>query len=85
MSQRSATLAVLRALRRGRLVEPIPSRHIVPQDAADSDILRTALRAGSHYLVTNDRDLLALNPYEGLQIVTMAEYRRILENQGLFV
>jgi len=85
LSRRSATLAVVRALRRGRLVEPMPSRHTVPQDAADSDVLRAALRAGSHQLVTNDRHLLALHPYEGVEIVTMAEYRRILEDQRLFV
>jgi len=84
LSRRSAMLAVMRALRRGRLVEPLPSRHAVPQDAADSDVLRTAIRAGSDYLVTNDRHLLALHPYEGVWIVTMAEYRRILEHQGLF-
>lgn len=83
LSRRSAMLAVVRALRRGRLVEPIPSRHAVPQDAADSEILRTALRAGSDYLVTNDRHLLELHPYEGVQIVTMAEYRRILEERSL--
>jgi predicted nucleic acid-binding protein len=77
-------LAVVRALRRAQLVEPIPSRHAVPQDPADSETLRTALRAGSDYLVTNDRHLLALHPYEGLQIVTMADYRRILEDEGLF-
>ncbi len=84
LSHRSAMLAVARALRRGRLVEPIPSRHTVPRDAADSDVLRTALSSGSDYLVTNDRHLLALHPYEGVQIITMAEYRRILEQEGLF-
>lgn len=84
LSRRSAMLAAVRALRRGRLVEPIPSRHAVPRDPADGDVLRTALRAGSDYLVTNDRHLLALHPYEGVRIVTMAEFRRALEDQGLF-
>ena len=85
LSRRSALLAAIRALRRARLVEPIPSRHTVPQDAADSEVLRTALQAGADYLVTNDRHLLALNPYEGISIISMAEYRRVLENQGLFI
>jgi predicted nucleic acid-binding protein len=57
----------------------------VPQDPADSAVLRTALQAGAHYLVTNDRHLLALHPYEGIQIISMADYRRVLEEQGLFV
>lgn len=85
LSRRSATLAVVRALRRSKLVEPVPSRHGVPRDPADSEVLRTALRAGSHYLVTNDRHLLALHPYEGVQIVSMAAFRRVLEDQGIWV
>jgi putative PIN family toxin of toxin-antitoxin system len=85
LSRRSAALAAIRAVRRARLVEPIPSRHIVPQDAMDNEVLRTALQAGADYLVTNDRHLLALNPYEGVAIITMAEYRQILEDQGLFI
>jgi putative PIN family toxin of toxin-antitoxin system len=85
LPRRSATLAAMRALRRATFIEPIPSRHVVPQDDADREILRTALRAGADYLITNDRHLLALHPYEGLQIVSMAEYRRMLEEQDLFV
>ena len=85
LPRHSAALAGIRAVRRAHLSEPIPSRHSVPQDASDSEVLRTALRASAHYLVTNDRHLLAINPYEGLQIITMAEYRRVLEDQGLFV
>ena len=37
----------------------------------------------SDYLATNDRHLLNLNPYEGLQIVSMTEYHRILVAEGL--
>jgi uncharacterized protein len=85
LSRRSAALATIRALRRARLIEPVPTRRTVPQDAADSEVLWTALQAGADYLVTNDRHLLALNPCEGVRIITMAEYRRILEEQGLFI
>ncbi len=85
MPRRSAILAGIQALRRGRLVGVVPSRHVVPQDPADSEILRTAVNAGADYLVTNDRHLLALDPYQGARIVTMAYYRQMLEEQGLFV
>ena len=85
LSRRSAALVAVRALRRGSLIEPVASRHAVQQDPADSEVLRTALQAGADYLVTNDRHLLALHPYEGIQIITMADYRRILEEHGLFV
>ena len=60
LTRRAAALAAIRALRRGSLVEPVASRHTVPRDPADSEILRTALQAGADYLVTNDRHLLAL-------------------------
>jgi putative PIN family toxin of toxin-antitoxin system len=85
LPRRSATLAGVRSLRRARVVEPAPSRHQVAADAADTAILGTARQAGADYLVTNDAHLLALHPYEGLQIITMADYRRLLEDRGLLV
>jgi hypothetical protein len=39
--------------------------------------------AGVDYLVTNDAHLLALNPYHGLQIISMDEYHRLLVREGL--
>ena len=82
-SRRLAVLSRQRAVRRARLVEPGASRHVVPQDTNDSPILRAVLAAGADYLVTNDRHLLALHPYEGLQIISMADYRRLLTTEGL--
>jgi putative PIN family toxin of toxin-antitoxin system len=85
LSRRSAALAAIRALRRGILIEPAASRHTVPQDPADCEVLRTALQAGADYFVTNDRHLLALHPYHGVHIISMADYRKILEERELFV
>jgi putative PIN family toxin of toxin-antitoxin system len=82
-SQRLALLSRRRIIRRASLVEPGPSRHAVSEDAADTPILRAALAAGADYLVTNDRQLLALDPYEGLRIVSMTDYRQLLVNEGL--
>lgn len=65
------------------MIEPGASRHDVPQDAEDTPILRAALAAGVDFLVTNDRHLLALNPYEGLRIVSMTEFHGILLYEGL--
>jgi hypothetical protein len=36
------------------------------------------------HLVTNDRHLLALHPYEGLHIISMADYQQCLVAQGLW-
>lgn len=82
-SNRLAQLSRRRIVRRSMLVEVPASRHAVPRDPADSPILQAALAAGADYLVTNDAELLALNPYESLRIVSMADYYRLLENEGL--
>jgi putative PIN family toxin of toxin-antitoxin system len=82
-SRRLAVLSRQRIVRRTRLVEPGASRHAVPEDMNDSPILHAALAAGAHYLVTNDRHLLAMNPYESLQILSMADYRQLLVVEGL--
>ena len=82
-SRRLAVLTKKRIMRRTQLMDPGASHHEVPQDAGDSPILRAAMTAGVDYLVTNDAHLLALNPYEGLRIISMAEYHELLIEQGL--
>jgi len=82
-SKRLALLSRQRIIRRSQIVEPVASRHEVPDDAKDTPVLRAALEGGVDFLVTNDRHLLDLNPYEGLKIVSMAEYLQILQTEGL--
>lgn len=83
MSLRLANLSLSRVLRRSTLVKIPSSRHAVPDDPDDSPVLVAALTAGVDYLVTNDAHLRGLNPYEGLQIITVAEYHQLLEDQEL--
>jgi putative PIN family toxin of toxin-antitoxin system len=80
-SRRLAYLSRRRVIHRAKLVVPGASRHTVPQDAADSPILRAALDAGVDYLVTNDAHLLALDPYEGLRIISMEHYYQLLRDE----
>jgi putative PIN family toxin of toxin-antitoxin system len=82
-SRRLAVLSRGRIRRRAKLVEPGASRHVVTQDPADSPILRAAIAAAADYLVTNDAHLLALDPYEGLRIVSMNGYLQLLRDEGL--
>ena len=82
-SQRLASLSRRRIVRRASMVEAGASRHEVPRDVKDTPVLRAALDVGVDYLVTNDRHLLDLNPYESLRIVSMTEYHRILVSEGL--
>lgn len=84
-SRRFALLTRKRARRRAILVEPAPSRHRVPGDPDDSPILQAALAAGADFLVTNDTDVLSLSPYEGLRILSMSDYYRLLQDSRLLV
>lgn len=81
-SRRFGRLTQERARRRAALVAAIISPHSVPQDSADSPVLSAAIAAGVDLLVTNDTHLLALNPYQGLRIISMTEYFNLLVNEG---
>ena len=82
-SRRLARLTRQRCSRRSVHAAERPSRHNVPGDPADSPILRAALHAGVDLLVTNDKHLLGLDPYEGLKIVSMTDYHDLLVERGL--
>jgi putative PIN family toxin of toxin-antitoxin system len=82
-SRRLASLSRSRILRRAALVEPGASRHMVPDDPKDNPILQAAVSAGADYLATNDRHLLAIDPHEGLRIVSMTDFYRHLQDDGL--
>jgi uncharacterized protein len=57
------------------LVEPLPTDETNLRDEADQPVLGTLLASKAHYLVTGDKDLLALaNQYP---IVTPAEFWQI--------
>jgi uncharacterized protein len=54
------------------LVEPVASHDISLRDAADQQILATFLAANADYLITGDKDLLALA--DRYSILTPAEF-----------
>ncbi len=74
-SQKLAALTQRRIIRRFILVKE-RSKAKVPLDPKDSPILQAALSCGADYLVTNDRHLLILDPFDGLRIISMTEYVR---------
>ena len=82
-SRRLALLSRQRITRRATEVEPGASHHGVPSDDADTPILRAAVAAGADYLVTNDRHLLEVDPYEGLRIISRTDFRQLLDNEGI--
>jgi predicted nucleic acid-binding protein len=44
------------------------------RDPNDDKFLDVAVNGGADVLITGDADLLALNPYEGIPILTAADY-----------
>jgi putative PIN family toxin of toxin-antitoxin system len=48
------------------------------RDKKDNFILDIAVNGGADIIVTGDKDLLALNPFEGIEIVTFQEFAKKL-------
>jgi putative PIN family toxin of toxin-antitoxin system len=73
----AAARAFLKAFRQQvPLVEPLGLPKIVCRDPNDDVVLATAVAAHANLIVTGDRDLLVLEAYEGINIVSP---RRFLE------
>lgn len=53
----------------------------VSRDPKDDKFLATARAAGAQYLVSEDKDLLDLEEYEGVKIVDVATFLRILKQR----
>jgi len=51
----------------------------VSRDPKDHKFLACALAASAHYIVSEDQDLLVLNPYQQIQIVNALEFLHILQ------
>jgi putative PIN family toxin of toxin-antitoxin system len=66
-----AGMSFLEQLRlRVRIVEPTPLRSPVCRDADDDVVLATAVAAGAAVIVTGDQDLLVIDRYKGIDIVS---------------
>jgi uncharacterized protein len=59
------------------LVTPIKKLYTPGRDPADALILECALVAGADYIVMGDDDLLVLDPWASIRIVTAADYLRL--------
>jgi uncharacterized protein len=59
-----------------RIARPIPIVHQVRacRDPRDDKFLELAVNGDAQTILTGDRDLLALNPFRGIAIVTAAAY-----------
>jgi putative PIN family toxin of toxin-antitoxin system len=53
----------------------------VPEDPADERVLACALDAGADLIVSGDRHLLDLDPYQGIPILTVRTFLERLEEE----
>jgi putative PIN family toxin of toxin-antitoxin system len=70
--------AVLIVLSGAEQVYPLEVPH-VSRDPKDDIFLATALAGGAAYIVSEDKDLLTLNPYEGIQIIDALGFWHLLQ------
>lgn len=55
--------------------------HVISRDPSDNMFLTCAVEGRAAYIVSGDQDLLTLESYEGIPIVTATEFLRILARQ----
>jgi putative PIN family toxin of toxin-antitoxin system len=60
----------------GRVAEMVPITHAIRacRDPKDDKFLELAVNGGAGVIITGDKDLLALNPFRKIAIVTPAQY-----------
>ena len=60
----------------GRVCKMVPITHMIRacRDVKDDKFLELAVNGGAGVIITGDKDLLALNPFRKIAIVTPAQY-----------
>ena len=60
----------------GRVAEMVPITHTIRacRDPKDDKFLELAVNGGAQLIVTGDKDLLVLNPFREIVIITPAQY-----------
>ena len=62
------------------LITELPSIEVVNSDPNDNMVVACALKAQADYIVTRDNDLLSLENYEDIKVVTPEKFMGILRS-----
>jgi len=73
---RSYDAAIGQLLREAAVAEPTDTPRVVANDPADDKLIAAALAGSAVAIVTNDRHLLDLDPYDTLRIVRPTDFVR---------
>ncbi len=63
------------------IVHPVHKLSVL-EDDPDNRVLEAAIAGSCQYLITGDKELLALKQYKSIKIVTPAQYLGTLSKQG---
>ncbi len=55
------------------VVEPAQVPRVVPNDADDDQVIAAAVAAGADWIVSGDADLLSMESYQGIPIITAVQ------------
>ncbi|QDU61466.1 hypothetical protein Pan216_23260 [Planctomycetes bacterium Pan216] len=58
-----------------RLVEPVPTRRVVPDDPDDDKFVAAALSGSVDVLISNDQHLLDLDGFESIRVLRPGRFR----------
>jgi putative PIN family toxin of toxin-antitoxin system len=51
------------------------------RDPKDDKVLELALNGEAQYIISGDRDLLVLNPFRNVKVITVEDFLKIIESQ----
>ena len=79
-SDTDAEIFVNRFREKSTVVDPLPDIHVIERDPKDDKILACAVAVQADYIVSRDLDLLELETYQEIQIVTPENFIRYLRS-----
>lgn len=69
----------LKAIRSKAIIVKPEIKITACRDASDNIILETAIAANAKIIITNDPDLMVLNPFQGIPIIIPRQFLRMLK------
>ena len=79
-SQKAPKLPLFEIESKCRIIE-VHSKVDICRDPDDNKFIECALDSECYYIVSGDKDLLTVSEYEGIHIVTVAEFLEMYKNK----